>query len=64
MATTSKTKRARVVAVAVEIFCPHCERTAPIPAKDGSYMWDFVPAMVVCPDCKSTAQTNSRHIEY
>ena len=48
---------ARPYARAVEITCPAadnqagCDRDDPIPAPDGSFMWERVPAAVVCPTC-------------
>lgn len=62
--TTEKrcTKTATVYAVAIEIWCPasDCDRDDPIPATDGSFMWDRKPETVKCPDCGRTWRVGSK----
>lgn len=61
MTTTPKRgKLARVYAVAVEIYCPRCDRLDPIPSRDGSFMWSEVPPTVTCPDCGETSRVSGR----
>ena len=55
--TTTRRMYAAPIAVAVEIHCPDqagCGREDPIPARDGSFMWDRLPETVTCPDCGQT----------
>lgn len=59
MATQPKRKYATAVAVVVEIYCPVCDRDDPIPAKDGSFMWDHLPSTVTCPDCGETSRVKA-----
>lgn len=48
-------KVASVRAAAVEISCPVCGPDEdPIPAADGSFMWDRVPECVTCYRCNNT----------
>jgi rubredoxin len=51
---------AQVIAVAVEIRCPCCDREDPIPARDGSFMWEGVPETVTCPDCGAVSRVSRR----
>lgn len=53
-------KAATVRAVAVEICCPECEDADPIPARDGSFMWDRIPEEVTCPQCGQTFKVAAR----
>jgi len=50
----------KIHAVAVEIWCPFCRRDDPIPARDGSFMHDSVPAELTCPDCQSEFKIDTR----
>ena len=61
MATTNTKMSAPVYVVAMEIFCPCCDRSDPIPAPDGSFMWDKRPDIVTCPDCKARSRTAKRY---
>jgi rubredoxin len=51
---------AKAYLVAVEIRCPGCDREDPIPARDGSFMWDALPEEVTCPDCGRTFKVSKR----
>jgi hypothetical protein len=50
------------IAVAFEIFCPDksCGRDDPIPATDGSFLWDRCPFVVTCPDCGQSFRVSLR----
>ncbi len=54
--TKAKPKSAIVSVVCIEIFCPRCDRSDPIPTRDGSFMWDSFPASVTCPDCREESR--------
>ncbi len=56
---------AKVYASAVEIMCPEgdggkCDRTDPIPAPDGSFMWTHWPETIRCPDCGRTYKVSRK----
>jgi hypothetical protein len=57
MNATDKPKTAMVVPVAVHIWCQQCDRDDPIPASDGSFMWESVPYSVKCPSCGRVSRT-------
>lgn len=53
--------KAKVYAMTFQIYCPHCIERAdfvdPIPAPDGSFVWEELPERVECPMCRKTFPT-------